>query len=256
MQSTSRSLFAEELGAGSSVVVLLHGFGAFHGVWRPITAALAASARRIIAYDLPGHGRSLDWPEAGPAKTAARAVLADLEARGIEKAHLVGHSMGGAVAALAALAEPDRVASLTLLAPGGFGEEINGALLRRYAAVTSEAELDDILAAMSGPGAKAQKETVRDLAAMRSAPGQKEKLVEIASVIAKDDRQGIIPRERLLSLPMPVAVVWGIEDPVLPFAQTADLPPTFLLHAVHGAGHMLIDERPEVVTDIIPRMSG
>ncbi|MEP9373890.1 alpha/beta fold hydrolase [Mesorhizobium sp. KR1-2] len=255
MQALAPSLFAEELGTGPSVVVLLHGFGAFHGVWRPITTALADGSRRTIAYDLPGHGRSLDWPEAGPAKTAARAVLADLEARGIEKAHLIGHSMGGAVAALAALAQPERVASLTLLAPGGFGETINGALLRRYAAATSEAELGDCLAAMSAPGAEPHKEAVQALAATRATAGQTEKLLDIASLIARDDRQGVIPRERLTGLPMPVAVIWGTEDPVLPFAQTADLPPAFQLHTAHGAGHMLVEERPELVADIILRMS-
>lgn len=255
MQALAPSLFAEELGAGPNVIVLLHGFGASHCVWRPIAAVLAADERRTIAYDLPGHGHSLDWPEAGQAKTAARAVLADLEARGIEKAHLVGHSMGGAVAALAALAQPERVASLTLLAPGGFGEQINGALLRRYAAVTSEAELGDCLAAMSGPGATPHAETVHALAATRAAAGQTEKLLEIASLIARDDRQGVIPRERLASLPMPVAVIWGTDDPVLPFAQTADLPPSFQLHTARGVGHMLAEERPELVADIILRMS-
>ncbi|MEP9399982.1 alpha/beta fold hydrolase [Mesorhizobium sp. KR2-14] len=249
------SLIAEEYGAGQNVIVLLHGFGAFHDVWRLVAVALAQEERHVIAYDLPGHGRSLDWPDAGPAKTTAKAVLADLDAREIERAHFVGHSMGGAVAALAALAQPERVASLTLLAPGGFGEQISSALLHRYAAATTQAELAECLAAMSAPGATPQTENLSAFAEMRAVPGQKEKLAEIASIIARDDRQGIIPRERLASLPMSVAVIWGTEDPVLPFAQTADLPPVFQLHPARGAGHMLVEERPELVVDIIGRMS-
>ncbi len=249
------SLFAEEYGAGSNVIVLLHGFGAFHDVWRPIAIALADEERHVIAYDLPGHGRSLDWPDAGPARTAAKAVLADLDTRGIERAHFVGHSMGGAVAALAALAQPERVASLTLLAPGGFGEQINSALLHRYAAATTQAEFAECLAAMSAPGARPETDNLSAFAEMRAVPGQKNKLAEIASIIARDGRQGVIPRERLESLSMPVAVIWGTEDPVLPFAQTADLPPAFQLHPARGAGHMLVEERPEMVLDVIRRMS-
>ncbi|MGT2467378.1 alpha/beta fold hydrolase [Mesorhizobium atlanticum] len=96
---------------------------------------LAAEAR-VLAYDLPGHSHSLQCEGMGGAKPAARAILADLAARQLTKVHLVGHSMGGAVATLMALADSGRVASLTLLAPGGFGPEINAALLRRYAAAS------------------------------------------------------------------------------------------------------------------------
>ena len=127
------SLYVAERGAGPKTVVLLHGFGGCHDIWREVTATLAPGIR-TLAYDLPGHGLSLDFPGSGPAKTAARAVLADLAARGIARVHVAGHSMGGAVATLMALAEPETIASLTLLAPGGFGPEINGPLLRRYAA--------------------------------------------------------------------------------------------------------------------------
>ena len=127
-------LFASDEGQGPDAVVLLHGFGGWHGVWTPVAAGLGG---RVLAYDLPGHGRSLDVQGAGPAKFAAGAILADLAARGIDAVHLAGHSMGGAVAVLMAAARPDMVGSLTLLAPGGFGEEIDGPLIRRFAALLS-----------------------------------------------------------------------------------------------------------------------
>src|SRR5690606_15372767 len=118
-------------------------------VWGAIQERLASEAA-TLAYDLPGHGGSFSYEGAGPAKVAATAILADLDARGVASAHLVGHSMGGAIAALMAIFQPQRVASLTLLSPGGFGPEINQRLLKRYAAAADEAALLLCLEAMFG----------------------------------------------------------------------------------------------------------
>jgi pimeloyl-ACP methyl ester carboxylesterase len=245
-------LYAAEQGAGSKVIVFLHGFGGGHHVWRDVTGTLANGAR-TLAYDLPGHGLSLDFPGAGPAKVAANAILADLAARGIKRTHLVGHSMGGAIAALMAATEPARVASLTLLAPGGFGREINAALLRRFAAAVDKDEIRACLAAMSGPHQVPTEHTVEVLFEMRARPGQTPRLVEIAAAMTRDDRQGVIPREWLGALNMPVMVAWGTEDSVLPVTQADDLPAHFHLHHVLEAGHMLVEEAPDLVAEIIRR---
>jgi pimeloyl-ACP methyl ester carboxylesterase len=246
------SLYAAERGAGPKTVVFLHGFGGCHDVWHKVTSALAPGIR-TLAYDLPGHGLSFDFPGSAPAKTAARAVLADLAARKIKRVHLVGHSMGGAVAILMALTEPERVASLTLLAPGGFGTEINGPLLRRYAAAAEKGEIRACLAAMSGPQSLPPARIVDVLAEMRRRPGQLQKLVEIAAAMTRNDRQGVIPREQLDMLNMPVVVVWGTDDAVLPFSQADGLPAHFHLHHVLETGHMLVEEAPDLVAEIVRR---
>lgn len=246
------SLYAVERGAGSKTIVFLHGFGGCHDDWREVISTLAPEAR-TLAYDLPGHGLSLDFPEGGTAKTAARAVLADLAARKITRVHLIGHSMGGAVAVLIALAEREKIASLTLLAPGGFGTEINGPLLRRYAAAVDRNEIRACLAAMSGPQSPPSERIVDVHGDMRARPGQLQKLVEIAAAMTRDDRQGVIPRERLETLTMPVMVVWGTDDTVLPFTQADGLPAHFHLHHVLETGHMLVEEAPGLVAEIIRR---
>ncbi|MBN9254850.1 MULTISPECIES: alpha/beta fold hydrolase [unclassified Mesorhizobium] len=246
------SLHAVEQGGGSKAVVLLHGFGGSHAAWNDVALSLATGTR-VLAYDLPGHGRSLDFPNAGPVKLAATAVLADLAARRIRRVHLVGHSMGGAVATLMALIEPARVASLTLIAPGGFGPEINGPLLRRFAAATDKSEIRASLASMAVPLSPPSDRSVATLVGLRARPGQTRKLVEIAAAITRDDRQGVIPRERLELLDMPVMVLWGTDDPVLPVTQADDLPTHFHLHHVLAAGHMLVEEAPDLVAEAIRR---
>ncbi|MDX8483001.1 alpha/beta fold hydrolase [Mesorhizobium sp. VK24D] len=246
------SLHVAESGTGSKTIVFLHGFGSCHSIWRDVIARLAPSVR-ALAYDLPGHGYSLEYQDAGGARHAALAILADLAARGLGKVHLVGHSMGGAIATLMALADPERVATLTLLAPGGFGPEINGPLLRRYAAAVDRTEIGACLAAMSGPRSVPPRNVVDALFQMRERPGQLQRLVKAAAAMTKGERQGTIPRQQLDTLNMPVLVVWGTDDPVLPVHQAESLPSHFHLHHVLGAGHMLVEEAPDLIAEIVRR---
>jgi len=223
-------------------------------MWCEVAASLVPSMK-VLAYDLPGHGHSMECDGMGGAKPAAQAILADLTARGLDRVHLVGHSMGGAVATLMALADPGRIATLTLLAPGGFGSEINAPLLRRYAAATGKREIRACLAAMSSPQSRPPDRVVDALYQMRKRPGQQQILVDMAAVMTKDERQGVIPEERLETLEMPVMVVWGAEDPLLPVSQVESLPAHFHLHHVLDAGHMLVEEAPDLIAEIVRRNS-
>jgi len=218
--------------------LLLHGFGGHQGEWIDIQPELARD-RLVLAYDLPGHGRSLGVHGAGSAGACAKAILADMDARGIERVHLGGFSMGGAIATLMALRAPQRVASLTLLAPGGFGPAINADLLRRFGAATDADQLRSLMDEMSAPGFRTPTRNVAGLAAMRFVPGMRDSMMEVAAAITKEGVQGEIPRTSLATLAMPVSLMWGTADPVLPFAQSADLPPGFSLQVIDGAGHML-----------------
>jgi len=242
----SGDIYARVQGKGPETVVLLHGFGGHHDAWYDIQPALAVNAR-VIAYDLPGHGRSLDYPGAGPAHVAAKAILNDLGARGISRAHFAGHSMGGAIAVLAALRAPATVASLTLIAPGGFGPEINFDLLRRYGAAVNADDLRTCMNEMSTPGYPMPTKYVAGLIATRAVTGQREKLIEIAALITKGDRQGEIPRDSLAALTMPTKVLWGTKDTVLPCTQTIDLPANLSLETLPDKGHMLLEEARETV---------
>ncbi|WP_163268818.1 alpha/beta fold hydrolase [Chelativorans alearense] len=251
----STEIYVSRTGEGAPALVLLHGFAGTHRVWDGVRAALGGSPQ-LLAYDLPGHGGSLHFPDAGRAGAAAKAVLADLEARGIDRFHLAGHSFGGAVAALAALGAPERVLSLTLFAPGGIGPEINAPLLRRYAEAESAAAIRDCLALMSGRRPLVAEDAVRQAAAMRAVPAQSAMLRHVCGLIARNGRQGIIPREKLAALQMPVHVAWGGLDTVLPVRQARDLPPGFALHIFPDLGHMLPEEAPEEMARILVRALG
>lgn len=249
------TIHAETFGhaAGETPLVLLHGFGGIGSVWRDVASRLSP-AQPILAPDLPGHGRSLGLP-AGGAGRIAKAVLAELEERGHASFHLCGHSLGGAAAALMALRHPERVRSLTLLAPGGFGPDINGQALAHWRDARDAGNLRQALAPMVAPGFVFEEGLIAELAAARSLPGSHQALEAIfASMFAGEEgRQGVLPVADLGRLTCPVTVLWGTEDRILPFTQTEGLPPSLSVIRLDGAGHMLIEECPAAVADSLGR---
>lgn len=244
------ALFVKALGEGEDTIVLLHGFGGSHEAWSKIQPALAEK-HSTLAYDLPGHGGSFDYPKAGSAKVAAQAILADLKEKNLQNVHIVGHSMGGAIATLIAMFDSELVASLTLLAPGGYGPEINHRLLTRYAQAKDAETIASCLEAMTGWFSPIPEERVTQALAARQGEGRHEKLIEMAEGLARDGMQGQIPTESVEALEMPVCVVWGELDNVLPIRQARNLPVTFDGHVFSNLGHMLPDEAPEEITEII-----
>src|SRR5439155_1648509 len=84
-------------GQGGEAAVLMHGFGGDLNTWLFNHQALAAK-RAIYALDLPGHGGSSKQVGGGTLREFAEVLETFLDVVGLSKAHLVGHSMGGAVA--------------------------------------------------------------------------------------------------------------------------------------------------------------
>jgi pyruvate dehydrogenase E2 component (dihydrolipoamide acetyltransferase) len=189
--------------------------------------------------------------DGGSAAGAARAVLASLAERGIGQAHWVGHSMGGAAAALAAMLEPQRAASLTLLAPGGFGREINHRLLRRYASAASEGEIQGLLEQFFGWDRAVPAGLAAALARDRAAPGAIAALERIVERFFDGDEQKTIGRGDLAPLTIPIKVLWGTQDRVLPTRQAHKLPGRIAVHIFEKTGHMLPQEIPGEVAHLI-----
>ncbi|HEY2539233.1 MAG TPA: acetoin dehydrogenase dihydrolipoyllysine-residue acetyltransferase subunit, partial [Stellaceae bacterium] len=126
LDADGRRLRYFEVGDGPRTpVILIHGFGGDLNSWMFVQPALA-EARRTVALDLPGHGGSIKEVGSGDPDSFAETVEAAVTSLDIARAHFVGHSMGGAIAALVALRSPQRAASLTLIAPAGLGPEIDG----------------------------------------------------------------------------------------------------------------------------------
>jgi pimeloyl-ACP methyl ester carboxylesterase len=115
-QVATQNIFYVEKGSPGTAVVFVHGAGSNHLVWGLQVRALG-EVTRTIALDLPGHGRS-DPPGRDSIEGYRDAVLGLLDALEIERAIVIGHSMGGAIAQALALSHPNRVSALGLIGTG------------------------------------------------------------------------------------------------------------------------------------------
>lgn len=118
--------------SAAHTVVCVHGWACSVYSYRRLMPLLADAGMRVIAIDLPGHGLS-DKPDDVRLYTLdaqAGCILGAMDALGLSRAVLVGHSMGGPICARVAVLAPDRVAALALLAPAGFGTEWELRVLR------------------------------------------------------------------------------------------------------------------------------
>lgn len=252
---------AIEAGApGGEAVLCIHGVGGWAENWRETLAALAAQRYRAIAIDLPGFGESEGVRRAryfrGADALYARVIPGVLDALGLREAHVIGHSLGGAVAYMGAVSAPERVRSLTLVAPGGLGLDLPwtlrlgsvpliGGLLSGRSRETARAGLASCFHEPSRIPRALLEEC--DRYAPRSIPETLRVLR--AGVTLRGVRRDIRAEwaGRAARYTGPVQVIWGADDIVLPIGHAdgaAELFPRAPLHRIEDAGHLVMVEQP------------
>lgn len=231
-------------------IVFVHGYGGDKNSWLFVQEPLS-SDRTTYAIDLPGHGDSSKDVGDGSVATLAATVNGFLTEIGIEKAHLVGHSLGGAVVAATAATHPTRVASVTVAAPAGVGTEINADYLRGFASAGARRELKPVLGDLFADASLVNRQLVEDLLKYKRLDGVPQALTTLVDTLLNGDGQALDVTGQLGALTVPVAVVWGEADRILPAGNAAALPENATLHRVPDAGHMVQMESPGSVRNAI-----
>jgi len=240
------ALYREWLARGERPpLVLIHGFGADLNGWRRWLPYLPAG-RGALAIDLPGHGRS---PLVDPVdiENFARAIGATLAAEGVGFAHLVAHSLGAAAAAALAALEPERVGSLTLIAPAGLGPDINGAFVDGFLGARSAASLAPWLAELVVDPATLGTALAETTLRQRRDLGVGETQARVAAAMLPDGAQVHSIRAALASFAGPVKVIFGREDRIIPARHARGLPGAVATHLLPNVGHMPHLEARELV---------
>ncbi len=241
-----RIRYAERPGDGIPVL-LIHGFGGDLDNWLFNIDALA-EAGPVVALDLPGHGQSVKSVAAPSLTTMTDAVVGLMDSLGVDRAHLVGHSMGGLVAGRIGIDRPDRVASLTLIAAAGLGEEINGAYIDGFVSASSRRDLKPALVHLFADQALVNRSMVEDVLKYKRLDGVGAFLEALGDALFPGGRQAANLAGDLAGIGCPCHVIWGAEDAIIPAAHARAVEGATVLD---GAGHMVQMEKAAEVNRLI-----
>lgn len=234
------------------VVILLHGFGGSLQTWDDWTRLFEPSLR-VISLDLPGAGLTGADPSGDYTDARGMAVLLALMNKlAIQRASLVGHSMGGRLAWQFAAAHPDRVNKLVLVSPDGFASpgfdygkapEV-GVSLKAMKYVLPKPLLKMSLAPAYANPAIMTPALVTRYHEMMLAP-------EVRSAMIARLEQSILqnPVPILASITAPTLLVWGDRDAMIPIANADDYLkaiPSARLAMFPGVGHLPQEEAAEL----------
>lgn len=255
---------------GAPTILFVHGWCCSAFTWRHALPAAAAAGYRAVAVDLRGHGASdkpLE-PELYTLPALGRHLLDILDALGLERALVVGHSMGGAVAVRAALDEPERIAGLVLVSPVAFGavplmklvhwltpSVVEPALARGSRSAVARLAVRVTLRLASGRWRRPDPRVVDEYWAPARSPEFVRAMVRVAH--AFDWSPG--RPEELERVRCPTTVLFGTRD-VLVRGGRAEryvrcIPGARLL-TVRGGGHVLPEEEPELVAAAVSALAG
>ncbi len=237
--------FIEDHGVGPAIV-MVHGLGGTTNVWSPIFGAIA-TGYRVVRMDLDGAGRT---PMTGPISIDGlmRQVVGLMDGLGIDKAHLVGHSMGTIVCQHAGEHFPERVASLSLLGP-----------MMEPPAAARSALADRALAARQKGMLPIAEAICQGATSARTKQKNPVAMAFIRELLMGQDAEGYASScealaaaqvANLAKITCPVMLATGDEDRVAPQAAMEGLAQRLTsveMHLIENCGHWHTIEQPAVV---------
>ena len=236
--------------ADAPVVVLAHSLGADLSMWDPQVPALTERLR-VVRYDLRGHGRSPSPDGDSTVDDLADDVVGLLDRLGVQRAHVVGLSIGGMAGLRLAVREPARVSSLAVLCSSAYTG--NEQFWRDRAAVArsqgTAALAEPVVDRWLTPGhAAAHPDLVARLRAAVAAADDEGYASCCAAIGAMDQRAD------LAQITAPTLVVSGAQDTALPPEQqrvVADAVPGARLVTLSPAAHVASIEQADLVTAVL-----
>lgn len=247
-EAAGRSVYCVTEGAGEEVFLLVPGYAADHTTFMLTQPALVGRGR-VYAPDLPGAGLSSLDVGSGDIAFFAGIIHALMDHAGIAKAHLVGHSMGAAIAVETAMRNPGRVSALTLIAPAGVDPWINMPFITGFPDARDIARARTMMEMLVANPRMISPDMLRLVVAYTTTPGVPEALRTIAAATFPG-HQAYLYGGRLAALGVRPAIIWGAEDAIVkPVVEgfPADLP----VHVLPKAGHLVHLEQAQAVNRLI-----
>ena len=204
-------------GFGDSVVLLLHGFGGDLDNWMFNLDSLAEK-QRVLALDLPGHGQSVKTNVDPSLSGMATFVRKFLDVLSVSSVHVVGHSMGGAIAMQLASDSPETVKSLGLICSAGLGPYINSDYLRGFVEAQSQQELKLVLQQLFADESLVNLQLVNNLLNYKRMDGVEASLNALSETLISAGEQTFLT-DNIVASGIPVLVIWGKQDRIIPVSH-------------------------------------
>lgn len=233
-------------------MVMIHGLLADASGWDKLAKPLGRD-RPVHRIELPCHGRS---PLGRIADFAdlVRYLRHAFDGIDTERCHLVGHSLGGALALALADTRPRRIASLTLIAPAGLGPEINGDAVAGMCRATRADSLGPWMKRLTADPDAIGWSYVKAAAAGRRDPALRAAQSALADALFPDGVQAFDMRAALERLDMPTRIIWGREDHMIPWRHALHAPGHVALNLFRAVGHMPHYEIPEQIEPLLAQL--
>lgn len=243
--------------SGATPLVLVHGFCEDSSIWDIMLPGL--SAVPVIALDLPGFGES-DLPTEASIGYYASAVIQVLDALGVSRCYLMGHSLGGYVALEILADHEDRLAGVGLIHSHPLPDGPERLEVRQRGIELIRSGRKDLFVAQLFPGlfapayVQAHPEVMQALVENGRRQPAEGITAALEAMMSRKDH-----RDTLKTAPCPVMFIAGMEDALIPAAVTwssALLPGIARVEMLPGVGHMGMFEAPEKLTDAIRAFLG
>lgn len=240
-------------------LLMLHGLGSSLHTWENWARALEGRYR-VVRLDLPSFGLTGADPSGDYSEARTQAVLAGLMDRlGIKTVTIVGNSMGGGIAWRFAVARPELVDRVVLISPEGFkppgeappGKQKIPLMLQAMRYVLPTPFLRMNIAPSYADESKLTSEVVARYRDMLLAPGNRDAILARMLQMRRPDPEPLLRR-----LDKPVLLIWGEQDRLIPFSNSADymrLLPDARLAAIPGMGHVPQEEAPAASLAVLRR---
>ena len=240
---------AEQTGSDrEETLVFIHGFASDRTVWTKLARRLGGI--RTVSLELPGHGR--EPPQAiASFEALTRAMGQALDGLGLDRMHLVGHSLGGALALALADARPGTVARLTLMAPAGLGPDIDGPTLAGLTRASRAESLAPWLKRLVFAPEAISWNYVRSVMAQREDPAVREAQAALAEILFPDGTQAFDLVATLARIEAPTRIIWGRADKIIPWQHALRAPGHIALHLFDQVGHLPHVEATDQVAAIL-----
>ena len=151
---------------------------------------------------------------------------------------------------------PERIATLSLLAPAGLGTEINGGFIDAFVRASRRKEAAEALQYLVHDPSLISRAMVEEFLRYKRLDGVGQALETVARVWFPEGRQAVDLVAELRALTVPVQVIWGRDDRIIPAAHADAAPSTAQMHLLNGVGHLPHMEKAGEVNRLIRAMIG